>query len=52
MKAKLLFFFIGLFFCVGAHHFMSAKNKVNKNNESKLGAIQLHNAIDTLTITK
>ncbi len=41
MKAKLLFFFVGLFFLVCAHHIMSAKNSENEQSEANVKVISL-----------
>lgn len=39
MKAKLLFFIIGLFFLVCAHHIISASGQQNENKQSKVKVI-------------
>ncbi|WP_157491683.1 hypothetical protein [Flammeovirga sp. SJP92] len=48
MKAKLLFFFIGLFFLVCAHHIMSANNSENKQSEAKVKTLSMEKSASTL----
>lgn len=43
MKAKLLFFFIGLFFLVCAHHIMSANDAQEKQSEAKVKVVSIEN---------